>query len=317
MAMLSLKVSEIEAVAELVRSVVLTGDAGTLPPYTAGSHLEVMLPDGATRPYSLIDFDGDCGAPAAYRFGVRLEDPSRGGSRFMHGLEVGQKVEVRHPKNDFRLVEGNAPSVLIAGGIGITPLISMATALRKAGRPYRLHYAVRSEAAAAFAGRLAQQHGDAFTLYHDDVGPRLDLGALIADAPREAQLYVCGPRGMIEAARELAMGAGFPHAQVHFELFQQAAASEAGDAPFEVEVASSGEVFAIPPGQSIIDVLEAGGVDLIYDCRRGDCGICQTEVLEGEPDHRDVVLSDEERASGRVMQICVSRARSPRLKLDL
>lgn len=312
-----LKVTEATQVAERIASVLLApaGDA-RLPAYTPGAHVEVHLPDGGTRPYSLIDFAGDCAAPAAYRLATRLEEESRGGSAYMHALSPGDAVTVNPPKNDFHLSDDPAPAILLAGGIGITPLVSMATARQRAGLAYRLHYAVRNAAAAAFAGELAAQHGAAFRLHRDDDASKLDLPALIADLPEGARLYVCGPRGMIEAAREGALAAGLPHERIHFELFAQHEA-QAGDAPFEVEIASTGQVFTIPPGRSIIEVLEAEGMDLIHDCQRGDCGICQTAVLAGTPDHRDVVLSEAERASGKVMQICVSRAKSARLTLDL
>lgn len=312
-----LKVVEATQVAERIASVLLAPVGDTpLPSYTPGAHVEVHLPDGGTRPYSLIDFAGDCAAPAAYRLATRLEEESRGGSAYMHALKPGDAVTVSAPKNDFHLSGDPAPAILLAGGIGITPIVSMATARQRAGVPYRLHYAVRSHAAAAFADDLAAQHGSAFGLHCDDDASRLDLAALVSGLPDGAHFYVCGPRGMIEAAREGALAAGLSHDRIHFELFAQHE-PQAGDTPFEVEIASTGRVFTIPPGKSIIEVLEAEGMDLIYDCQRGDCGICQTTVLAGEPDHRDVVLSETERASGKVMQICVSRARSPRLTLDL
>ena len=318
MAAIELRVERVEAAGELIRAIELvSADGAPLPPFAPGAHAEIHLPDGATRPYSLIDLDGTCDAPAAYRFGVRLEEASRGGSRFMHGLAEGAAVTAELPKNDFSLADDAAPSVLIAGGIGITPLISMATALKRTGRDYRLYYAVRDRGAAAFADALEAAHGDRLRMHHDDVaGGPLDLGGVLAEADPAAHLYVCGPKPMIEAAKRAAEGAGFPSERVHFELFD-APADQAGDTAFEVELASTGEVYTVPPGKSIIDVLEAAGEDLIYDCRRGDCGICQTDVLEGVPDHRDVVLSDAERAGNKVMQICVSRAKSARLKLDL
>jgi len=312
-----LKVQEVTRPAERIASVLLAPADGTpLPPYSPGAHVEVHLPGGGTRPYSLIDFAGDCAAPEAYRLATRLEEESRGGSAYMHALRPGDSVTLDPPKTDFHLSDDPAPAILLAGGIGITPLVSMATARQRAGLPYRLHYAVRSAAAAAFADELAAQHGAAFSLHRDDDASRLDLPGLLAALPEGAHLYVCGPRGMTEAAREGALAAGLQHERIHFELFAQHDA-QAGDAPFEVEIASTGQVFTIPPGKSIIEVLEAEGMDLIYDCQRGDCGICQTAVLAGEPDHRDVVLSEAERASGKVMQICVSRAKSARLTLDL
>ncbi|MHA6345311.1 PDR/VanB family oxidoreductase [Roseivivax sp. CAU 1761] len=318
MTAIELKVSRIEDAAEAIRAVTLEplGDAA-LPGYEAGAHVEVDLPDGATRPYSLVDLSGACAKPDVYRLGIRLEPESRGGSRYMHGLAEGDVVRVSAPKNDFPLAGGDAPALLIAGGIGITPIVTMAGAAKAAGRDYRLVYAVRNAAAAAFAEALAEAHGDALTLHRDDAaGGPLDVTAVLAEAPEGAHVHVCGPKPMIEAVKAAAHAADWAADRVHFELFD-AAADQAGDTAFEVEIASSGKVYTIPPGKSIIDVLEEAGEDLIYDCQRGDCGICQTEVLEGVPDHRDVVLSPEERERGTLMQICVSRAKTPRLKLDL
>jgi len=315
---LNLRVVEAEPAAERVRRLVLAApDGSALPPYTAGAHVKVTLPDGDERHYSLIDFDGSAQAPMSYTLGVLLEVESKGGSRFMHGLEPGDTLKVSAPKNDFTLVESKEPVLLIAGGIGVTPIVSMATTLKAAGRAYRMVYAARDAQAMAFAEALNARHGEALQLHLDDeAGGPLDLQPLIEWAEKGTQIYVCGPRPMIEAAREIADAAGIPHDHIHFELFQSSTRGT-DESAFEVEVASTGDVHVIPPGRTIIEVLEEAGMDLMYDCQRGDCGICQTDVLEGEPDHRDVVLTEDERASGKVMQICVSRAKSPRLKLDL
>ncbi len=301
-----------------IREVVLCAvDGGALPPFSAGAHVRVAVPGGGANAYSLIDLDGRCGSPSEYVLAVRLDPAGAGGSKWMHGLRVGDRVSVCGPQNDFALDAGASPVLLMAGGIGVTPLISMATALAQSGREWRLHYAARTAAAAAYGNVLMGRHGDRVTLHHDDVaGGPLPVAALVRDVAPDTHVYVCGPRPMIEAVREAAEAAGIPHAQVHMELFD-APVPQAGDAPFEVEVASTGQVFVIPPKRTIVEVLEENGIEMIYDCQRGDCGICQTTVLEGVPDHRDVVLSEAERAAGNVMQICVSRAKSPRLKLDL
>lgn len=315
---LVLRVVSAAPAADLVRDLVLVrDDGGALPGFSPGSHLLLRLPDGDSRAYSLVDLDGTAAAPARYRLGVRLEVAGGGGSRHVHGLAPGDRVTVTGPVNQFPLHDGPGPALLVAGGIGVTPIASMATALRAAGRPYRLVYAVRDAGALAFGADLRALHGDALTVHLDsDAGGPLPLAPLIDAAAPDCHLYVCGPRPMIEAARDLAAAAGFGPDRIHFELFE-AAAPEADDTAFEVEIASTGQVFAVPPGRSIIEVLEQGGVDLVYDCQRGDCGICQVGVLDGVPDHRDVVLTQAERAAGKLMQICVSRALSPRLKLDL
>lgn len=316
-----LEVRTSEALTPRIRSLTLAApDGGLLPGYSAGAHILVSLPDGGERHYSLISTDTSIDTRQGvsdYRLGVQLEEDGKGGSRFMHGLRPGDTVSVQPPRNDFALREHSSPALLVAGGIGITPIISMATELRRRERPFAFHYSGRSRAAMAFIDEIESLCGQALTVHCDDEPERcLDLAGLIAAASRDSHLYVCGPRGMIEAAREEAHARGFPREQVHFELFDKVE-DQPGDAAFEVEISSTGQVFSVPPGKSIIEVLEAGGVDLLYDCQRGDCGICQTAVLDGVPDHRDVILTDDERAANDVMQICVSRAKSPRLVLDL
>lgn len=308
-----LRITRTDPAADMIRCLELTSDTGALPGWTPGAHVEVALPDGGTRSYSLIDNTGDWAAPTRYRLGVRLEPQGKGGSRHMHGLAVGDRVRVSAPKNGFALDATQAPALLVAGGIGVTPLVSMAAALARSGRDWRMIYAARNRAALAFADEVA---GDRLALHLDDVaGGPADLGPAIRAAAPGTHLYVCGPRPMIDAARAHAEAAGFTPDRIHFELFE-AAAPVAGDQPFEVEI-NDGRVFTVPSGQSIIQALEAGGLDLIYDCQRGDCGICRTDVRAGTPDHRDVVLTEAERASGKVMQICVSRAKGGRLVLDI
>ncbi|OCW58004.1 ferredoxin [Hoeflea olei] len=297
--------------------VFVAADAAKLAGFAPGAHVRFLLPEGE-RCYSLIDFDGEPQTDGAqrYRFAVLLEKEGTGGSRHMHGLGVGAEVSALPPHNDFALVPGK-PALLIAGGIGVTPLISMASALRQAGTPFRLHYAARTGAAMAYREEVERCFGENATLHFDDQPETaLDIAALLAGLEADWHIYVCGPKGLIEAVKAQAEVAGVASERVHVELFS-AAAVQAGDTAFEVEIKSTGQVFVVPPAKSIIDVLEEGGVDLVYDCRRGDCGICQTEVIAGVPDHRDVVLSDSEKAEGKLMQICVSRAKSARLVLDL
>lgn len=292
------------------------GDGQTLPAYTPGSHIRVVLPDGDTRAYSLIRFDPLPEALTEYRIAVQLEPDGTGGSRFMHGLATGDAIKFEPPKNDFPL-RTEAPALLLAGGIGITPMISMATALTEANQRFDFHYAGRSQDLMAYRAALQDRFGDHLHLHFDDTpDSALNLVAICASVKVDQHIYICGPRGMIDAARAAAETAGIAADRLHVELFD-APATSTGDSAFEVELASTGQVFTVPPGQSIIDVLESGGVDVMYDCQRGDCGICQCDVISGTPDHRDVVLSETERASGKVIQICVSRAKSSRLVLDI
>ncbi|WP_109317365.1 PDR/VanB family oxidoreductase [Pseudovibrio ascidiaceicola] len=295
-------------------------DNGPLIQFAAGAHIAVQLKDGSSRQYSLIDLGENLPYEnQRYTLAILWEEDGSGGSAYMHSLQVGDAVQVDTPKNDFPLIEDDRPVVLIAGGIGVTPIISMAAALKRAGKSYALHYSGRTLDGMAFRDELVGLCGDAVSIHSDDDPEhRLDLGVLIPTLDKASHIYVCGPKGMIEAVREQALSAGFGKEQIHFELFASPTPSgdDAGEG-FEVEVKSSGEVFWVPQDKSIVDVLEDGGVDLVYDCQRGDCGICQVDVLEGEPDHRDVVLSDDEKAAGDVMHICVSRAKSKRLVLDL
>lgn len=313
---LELEVITTTEVADPIRELILRPVNGApLPGFAPGAHLRFQVADGRWNAYSLITLPGQ--DATSYRIAVRREADGAGGSQAMHALRPGDRILAQAPRNDFPLDDGAGPALLLAGGIGLTPLMSMATALAQRGRPFRLVLAARSRAAAAYADLLGETFGAGVSLHLDDLsGGPMPVAQLIAEASPDTHLYVCGPRPMIEAARTAWAARALPDSQFHTELFD-APQAEAGDQPFEVELASTGQVFTVPPGQTIIEALEAGGVDLVYDCQRGDCGICQTAVLEGTPDHRDVVLSPAERAAGKLIHICVSRALSQRLKLDL
>ena len=287
--------------------------AGTLPDFDAGAHIEIDLPNGETRSYSLISFEANFSSPGHYLVAVQREDDGEGGSKYMHELDVGDTVTFTAPRNDFP-VDTSVPAVLLAGGIGITPMISMASALFAANQDVSLIFAGRSEADMAYCAELRKALGDNLHLHFDDKSGVMDLDGVIAKLG-QSHLYICGPRKMIDAAREKADIAKIAPERIHFELFE-AAKPVGGDVAFEVEI-NDGTVFEIPPDKTIIEVLVENDVDVMYDCQRGDCGICQCDVLEGVPDHRDAVLSQSERDSGDVMQICVSRAKSSRLVLDI
>ena len=324
-----LEICDAVAATPLIRALELRApDGQALPAFTAGAHLQVRIP-GLSDPrcYSLIQTAPTAAAferPERYRLGVRLEDPSQGGSRHMHALAVGQRITVSGPKNEFPLHDeapGEGPVVLIAGGIGITPIASMAAALKATGRPFELHYSGRSRDQLAFADELAALAGDALALHADDEPATcLDLGALL-DGLRPTgrdyrHLYVCGPKGMIDAVIAGAHAHGWPGERVHIEPFA-IAAPVAGDRAFEVELRQSGKVLTVPADKTIVEVMEEAGCDPMYDCKRGECGVCSATVLEGVPDHRDYFLSDAEKAEGKLIQTCISRAKSARLVLDL
>jgi len=324
--LLSLRVAGARTLNPLIRLLRLVAqDGSALPGFTAGAHLrvQVTLPEGKAdwRHYSLIDFStlpGATEAPREYVIAVRREDEGRGGSRFMHErVRAGDVLTVEAPKNEFALRALDGCAVLVAGGIGITPLASMAAQRKAEGRAVRLHYAGRSRALMAFLPELQQLLGDDLKLHADDeAGAPLDVDALLGGCSPEDQLYVCGPKVLLDAVLAKTQARGWTHDRVHFELFTTPVA-EAGDQAFEVMLAQSGQTFTVPAGQTVLDCLIEHGCDPLFDCKRGECGVCSMAVIEGDIDHRDYFLSDAEKASGKVMQICISRARGDRLVLDL
>ena len=279
--------------------------------WAAGSHVELETLAGL-RSYSLIRWPNE--TIEYFRFAVKREHAGAGGSQAMHSLRDGDVINAKDVRNNFELVDQTCPIILLAGGIGITPIISMAADLHEKNHPFQLHYAVRNAESAAYATELQQHFGDQFHLYLDDTNP-INLNDLITMNSDHA-FYICGPQGMINAARSLAEKSKIPAPKIHVELFANTE-SETGNTPFEVEIASTGQIVSVAENQTIVEALEEARVDVMYDCQRGDCGICATDVIAGVPDHRDVVLSEAERSSNSVMQICVSRALSERLVLDL
>ena len=288
-----------------------------LPPFTAGAHVDVEIAPGLVRQYSL------CNDPRRrdhYQIAVLREAVSRGGSAgLIERIEVGQTVQVSEPRNHFALEPSARRTVLIAGGIGITPILCMAERLAHTGAPFELHYAARSPERAAFLGRIEALAGKA--KIHFSEGPeaqRLDLDAVLADPAPGTHLYVCGPARLIEAALAAAKTRGWPSSRVHREYFAPPDGQDTGPGEaFEVEIASSGEVLAIPAGKAITEVLAEHGIEIATSCEQGVCGTCVTRVLEGVPDHRDVYLTPDEQAANDRMTPCCSRAKTARLVLDL
>jgi vanillate O-demethylase ferredoxin subunit len=317
---LNLVVTAIRAETPLIRALELArADGGVLPGWEAGAHVDLRLPSGDTRSYSLVNASSDPAAtrqPTTYRLGVRLEAPSQGGSKFVHGLQVGDAVTVSAPENHFPLAHGGGEAVLLAGGIGITPILSMAASLAAADRPYRLIYAGRTRDHLAFLAEIEALAGPRLELHGDDVAGIFDVVGLMRSLPATSALYVCGPTPMIDAAIATAKELGWADSRLRFEIFT-APAPVAGDTAFEVVLKSSGKRVTVPPDKTILDALIEAGEDPLYDCKRGDCGVCQTGVIEGVPDHRDYYLSDGERASNKLIQICISRSKTPVLVLDL
>lgn len=320
---LNLIIRDIQQATPLVRTFLLeSADGSALPAFEPGAHVKVQIPGLANpRCYSLIAMDTDASvfsSPKQYRMGVRLDDLGGGGSRHMHGLQVGDILTAQGPKNDFPLHQaaGDTDIVLIAGGIGITPIASMAAALTHAGRSFTLHYCGRSRAQLALIDELQALASDRLNIHvDDDPTCAIDIPALLDRYQPNDHLYVCGPQGMIDAVIAGARERQWPDDHVHFELFTTAAPL-AGDQPFEVELKQSGKVLTIPADKTIVEVMEEAGCDPMVDCKRGECGVCLTTVLEGTPDHRDYCLSESEKAEGKLIHICISRAKSARLVLD-
>lgn len=325
-ASLQLRVTGVRELNPLIRMLRLRAEDGRpLPGFAAGSHIrvQVSLPDGKAdwRHYSLINFAtarNATNAPTEYVIAVRKEAEGRGGSRFMHEqLKEGDMLAVEAPKNDFPLHTGPGGTVLVAGGIGVTPLATMAARRRAEEAPVRMHYAGRSRELMAFLPELQALLGDDLRVHADaEAGAPLDIDALLDGVPAGDRLYVCGPKVMLDAVLARTQARGWDHDRVHFELFTEPVA-EAGDQPFEVELAQSGQRFTVAADQSILDCLIENGCDPMFDCKRGECGVCAVPVIEGEIDHRDYVLTAREKAEGTVMQICISRAKGERLVLDL
>ena len=287
-------------------------DGESLPAYQPGAHIDLHLPNGIVRQYSLTEAEP---STSSYTVGVKRDPASRGGSRYVHDeLRVGKTIKISAPRNNFPLVENAAHVMLFAGGIGITPIWCMVQRLAKLGRPWTLHYACRSRADMAFLPALKEMAGAKFHFDDESAGKFLDVGAIIAGAPKDAHVYCCGPTPMLKAFETAT--ASWPREQVHIEYFtpKQEAAKAGG---FVVELARSGKEFTIPEGKSILQVLLDAGVDVDYSCELGICGACEQRVISGEPEHRDAILTEEEQASNTKVMICCAGCKSERLVLDL
>ena len=308
--------AELAAVQPVARDVNLyefrSSDGRGLPPAAAGSHIDLHLANGLVRQYSLIRPEPD---PAVYVVAVKRDAQSRGGSRFVHEtLRPGARLNISAPRNNFPLEERAPHTVLIAGGIGITPIWSMVQRLEALGRPWQLHYACRSRDDAAFRDELAARSPARFHFDDEAGGTLLDIGAIVAGAPAAAHLYCCGPAPMLAAFE--AVTAAWPRPQVHVEYFtaREARATEGG---FVIELRRSGRELVVPSGKTILETVRAAGIAAASSCEAGICGTCETRVISGIPDHRDQWLSEDERAANKTVMICCAGCKSGRLVLDL
>jgi len=310
---------------KLVRKVTLATDicgfeladpaGGALPAFSAGAHIDVHLDPGLVRQYSLCNNPED---RHRYRLGVLRDANSRGGSLAMHALEEGAELEVGEPKNHFPLAPDAGHSLLVAGGIGITPLLCMAERLAHLGASFEVHYCTRSPDRAAFRDRLSLPDLAARSrLYYDSEGGRPDFTKLFAAPAPGTHLYVCGPGGFIDLVLDHARAAGWDETRLHREYFAAPITETGEDRPFQVKLASSGQTVEVAAGQTVVQALAAAGVDILTSCEQGVCGTCLTRLLAGEPDHRDLYLTEEEKAANDQFLPCCSRSRSPVLVLDL
>jgi tetrachlorobenzoquinone reductase len=287
-------------------------DGKPLPPYQPGAHIDLHLPNGLIRQYSLLDPEPD---PSTYMIGVKRDPASRGGSRCVHDeLRVGKSLIISAPRNNFPLVENAGQVIFIAGGIGITPIWCMVQRLNKLGRPWKLYYACRSRADMAFLQPLEAMGSSQFHFDDEHAGQVLDIQPIVAEAGKDAHLYCCGPTPMLKAFE--AATASWPRNQIHVEYFtpKQEADKKGG---FIVELARSGQEFVIPEGMSILQVLLDAGIDVDYSCELGICGACEQRVISGVPEHHDAILTEEEQASNTKVMICCAGCKSERLVLDL
>ena len=287
-------------------------EGGELPAFTAGAHIDLTLPNGLVRSYSLVNPQAE---RHRYVIAVQKDRSSRGGSKWLHeNLRAGDTITVNGPRNNFALNESAEKSIFIAGGIGITPILSMIARLTSIGRDWGLVYCSRMRSGTPFLESLEKQSRVRFNFDEEPGGKMLDIAAVVKAAPANGQLYCCGPLPMLEAFEQATKD--LARDRVHLEYFA-AKESPAVEGGFNVVLAKSGREFTVPPGKTILDTLRDNGLDIPYSCTEGICGTCETKVLEGVPDHRDLILTESERASNKTMLICCSGSKSGKLVLDL
>jgi len=303
---------------DICRLELVAAEGGALPAFSAGAHIDVHLPGGWVRPYSLCNSPADS---SRYVLGILNDPQSRGGSRAVHTVvQEGDLLHISPPKNLFALNATAQRSLLLAGGIGITPLLSMAEHLQANAAEFQLHYCTRAAERTAFRDRIAASAFAQQVQYHFDDGDaaqKLDLTALLAQVQKDSHVYVCGPKGFMDVVLDAARACGWPQAQLHSEFFSGEVVHAETDAGFEVQIASTGQVIAIPKDKTVTQALSAAGVDILTSCEQGVCGTCLTRVLQGVPDHKDSYLLPEEQAANDQFMPCCSRAKSARLVLDL
>jgi vanillate O-demethylase ferredoxin subunit len=292
-------------------------DGSPLPAFSAGSHIDVQVPGGLTRQYSLCN---DAAEKHRYRIAVLRDAASRGGSIAMHdAVHEGDTLHISEPRNHFPLQHASR-SLLFAGGIGVTPLLCMAQRLAAIDADFTLHYCARSQERTAFREEIAASKFAGRVKFHFDAGPpeqKLNLDQALGSPDAGTHLYVCGPTGFIDYVVNTAKAKGWSADHIHLEYFGAAPQDTAGDTAFDVQIASSGKTYTVAANQTIVQALAEHGIEILTSCEQGVCGTCITRVLDGEPDHRDLYFTDEEKAKNDQFTPCCSRARSRTLILDL
>lgn len=292
-------------------------DGLPLPAFTAGAHIDVHLPNGLVRQYSL------CNSPTErdrYRIAVLKTADSRGGSGCMHDqVQAGDSLDISAPRNLFALSEDTtAPPLLFAGGIGITPVLAMAEHLTQTGRSFSLHYCARSPDRAAFLQRIkASPYSVCASHYFDDAGDNLDTAGVLAKASAGTHLYVCGPTGFMDHVLQTARDLDWAESRLHREYFTSALIDHISDSAFSIRIAGTGEMIDVPADKTALEVLIAKGFDIPMSCEQGICGTCLTRVVDGIPDHRDQFQTEVEQAQNDQFTPCCSRSKTPVLVLDL
>jgi vanillate O-demethylase ferredoxin subunit len=296
----------------------VAADGQALPAFSAGAHIDVKVGDGLVRQYSLCN---DSTETHRYLIAVLKDPATRGGSKAMHErVRVGDELEISAPRNHFPLAHEARRSVLLAGGIGVTPILCMAERLAAASADFELHHCTRSPERTAFRERIADGRFGSRVHHHFDDGPpeqKLDLAAFVARQEGDTHLYVCGPKGFMDAVLNEARSQGWPETRLHYEFFAAGPVDRANDDGFEVQVASSGQVVAVAKDETVVQALGRIGIEVPTSCEQGVCGTCITRVLEGVPDHKDVYFTADEQAANDQFTPCCSRSRSQRLVLDL
>ncbi|MFZ2529571.1 MAG: PDR/VanB family oxidoreductase [Rhodococcus sp. (in: high G+C Gram-positive bacteria)] len=296
------RVAAVDTAADTITTITIATDAPVRP--EPGAHLDVRLPSGDVRSYSIIG-----GGPDGHgiTLGVHLSPTTRGGSAYMHSLRPGDDLDITAPIQNFPLRVGAESYVLLAGGVGITAVTAMGAALRRLGADYRFVYVGRTRTAMALLPELQALHGNRLETHIDDEGTGLDVATLVGDVDRGTELYMCGPIRLMDAVRRSWAERELPTTDLRYETFGNSGWFDAEE--FVVTVPKLGVTTTVTTGESLLDALERSGIDMMFDCRKGECGLCQVDVVsvDGRVDHRDVFFSAEQKAASSTLCACVSR----------